>query len=83
MAIEIWKETTIPLAAAVQLLPARRQGKPPTLSCIYRWTAKGYRGVVLERVAIGGTRCTSREALSRFFQRISQPILRDNEGANG
>ena len=32
------------------------------------------RGVLLESIQIGATRCTSREALQRFFERLSAPI---------
>jgi hypothetical protein len=28
--------------------------------------------VVLESIQVGGTRCTSREALARFFRRLTQ-----------
>ena len=34
----------------------------------------GCRGVVLETIQVGGTRCTSREALQRFFENLSQPV---------
>jgi hypothetical protein len=60
---------TFPEACA--LLPRRRAGKPVHVSCIYRWTTSGCRGVILESIQIGGTRCTSREALARFFGRIA------------
>jgi hypothetical protein len=32
---------------------------------------RGCKGVVLESIEIGGTRCTSREALARFFERLT------------
>jgi hypothetical protein len=41
------------------------------VSCVYRWTVAGYRGVVLESLQVGCTRCTSREALGRFFAALS------------
>jgi hypothetical protein len=64
-------ETLISLADAARHLPRRRAGKRPHVSCIYRWTVSGCRGVVLESIQVGGTRCTSREALARFFQRLT------------
>ena len=64
-------EALISLADAAKSLPRRRRGKRPHLSCIYRWTTVGCRGVVLESIQIGGTRCTSREALARFFGRLT------------
>jgi hypothetical protein len=64
-------EELISLADAARLLPARRRGKKPHISCLYRWTTTGCRGVVLESVMVGGTRCTSREALTRFIAALS------------
>jgi hypothetical protein len=69
-------ETLISLTAATKHFPARRAGKKPHVSCIYRWTKDGCRGVKLESVQVGGTRCTSREAIARFIQRLT-------EGAQG
>jgi hypothetical protein len=68
--IDALTEYVVSLSDATKLLPARRGGKRPHVSCIYRWTVSGCKGVVLESVQVGGTRCTSREALARFFQRL-------------
>ena len=65
-------ETLISLAEAARHLPRRRAGKKPHVSCIYRWTTSGCRGVVLDSIQVGGTRCTSKEALARFFRRLTQ-----------
>jgi hypothetical protein len=65
-------ESLISLSEAARHLPRRRAGKRPHVSCIYRWTTSGCRGVVLESVQVGGTRCTSKEALARFFRRLTQ-----------
>ncbi len=64
-------EALISLADAAKSCPARRGGKRPHLSCLYRWTVSGCKGIVLESIQIGGTRCTSREALARFFERLT------------
>jgi hypothetical protein len=64
-------ETLISLADAAKDLPRRRAGKRPHVSCIYRWTVSGCRGVRLESIQVGGTRCTSREALARFFRLLT------------
>jgi hypothetical protein len=65
-------ETVISLADAANELPRRRRGRRVHVSCVYRWSTTGCRGVVLETIQIGGTRCTSREALQRFFERLSE-----------
>ena len=69
--IEPFVESIVSLADAARLCPRRRGGKRPHISCLYRWTVDGCRGVVLECVQIGGTRCTSHEALARFFERLT------------
>ena len=69
--IDISTEEVITLAEAARSLPRRRAGRPVHLSCVYRWTTVGCRGVVLEHIQIGSTRCTSREALQRFFDQLT------------
>lgn len=65
--IDFERESVISLVEAAKSLPSRRGGRRPHISCLYRWTTVGCRGTVLESIQIGGTRCTSREALTRFF----------------
>ena len=64
-------ETLISLTEAAAMLPRRRAGKKVSISCCYRWTATGCRGVILESIQVGGTRCTSREALARFLEALT------------
>jgi hypothetical protein len=66
--IDPLSENLITLAEAARLCPRRRRGRPSHVSSIYRWSTNGCRGVRLETIQVGGTRCTSREALARFFQ---------------
>jgi hypothetical protein len=65
------KETLLTLAEAARTLPRRRRGRPVHVSCLYRWTVSGCRGIFLESIQIGGTRCTSHEAMRRFFANLS------------
>ena len=67
-------ETIIPLTAVPDKLPRRRQGKLTHKTCVYRWSTIGCRGVVLETAQVGGTRCTSVEALQRFIDALSKPV---------
>jgi hypothetical protein len=71
-------ETVIALSQVGKHLPRRRAGKRPHVSCIYRWTTAGCRGVILESIQVGGTRCTSKEALARFFRRLTQGDAADS-----
>lgn len=41
------------------------------VSTLHRWHLRGCRGVRLETVLIGGRRYTSKEALQRFFARVT------------
>jgi hypothetical protein len=73
MAIDIRSESILSLNNAAKVLPRRRQGKKPHFSTVWRWAMKGCRGVRLETIRVGGTLCTSREALQRFFDQLSAP----------
>lgn len=69
--IDLATETVISLTEATKHLPRRRAGKKPHVTCLYRWTTAGCRGVVLESIQVGGTRCTSVEAIQRFIERLT------------
>src|SRR5262249_49635835 len=75
MASNLLSEKLLPLTRATkllpELLPERRNGKRPHVSCLYRWTKSGCRGVVLQSVDVGGTRCTSRAAIVRFIEAVT------------
>ena len=71
--IDSTSETLISLSEAAKAVPRRRKGRKTHLSTIYRWATVGVRGVVLETLQCGGSRVTSREALQRFFERLSGP----------
>jgi hypothetical protein len=78
MSINVFEESVVTLAAAAKLLPRRRRGRSVHPSCIYRWANAGLKGksgmvVHLETVRVGGTTCTSKEALQRFFDRLQAP----------
>lgn len=72
MAIDLTTETLIALTRVPRRLPRRRAEKRVHITCVYRWTKNGCRGVVLESIQIGGTRCTSLEALGRFFAALTE-----------
>jgi hypothetical protein len=71
--IDSTTETPISLAEAAKTVPRRCRGRKTHLSTIDRWATVGVRGIVLETLQCGGSRCTSREALQRFFERLSGP----------
>ena len=72
MAIDPLKEQPIALREAAKLFPKNARGKHPHISCVYRYTKTGCRGVVLESIQAGSVRSTSREAVARFFDRLTK-----------
>ncbi len=69
--IDTTAEQVLALAQAAAEMPRRRRGRKTHVSTLYRWATRGCRGVVLETIQVGATRCTSREALQRFYERLS------------
>jgi hypothetical protein len=72
MAIDITSERIITLPEAAAMLPARRGGRRVHVSTLFRWAQKGCRGVRLEVVRIGSALHTSREAMQRFCDRLTE-----------
>ncbi|HSI34581.1 MAG: DUF1580 domain-containing protein [Phycisphaerae bacterium] len=70
-------ETPLPLtqAQSVRWLPKRRGQRKPHPSTFFRWAQRGLRGVKLETIRVGGTLCTTEQALVRFFARLSNPTV--------
>lgn len=64
-------ETLITLEDAAKLAPGYRPGRCASVAAVRRWAMVGMRGTRLETAIAGGRRCTSREALLRFFERLT------------
>lgn len=76
MTIDVFCEEVVSLTQAAKRLPKVRNGKHPHVSTLYRWIIAGKTrrdGLVvrLESVKVGGTTCTSIEALQRYFDRLT------------
>jgi hypothetical protein len=71
MAINTLTETILSFAAAARRLPRLRADRPVSPATLWRWASHGLRGVRLETCRVGGTRCTSLEALERFFTALA------------
>ena len=69
--IELRTEDVASLTVAAEWFPPRRKGRKPNVSTLYRWAKSGCRGIALETVQVGGTKCTSREAVQRFVERLT------------
>lgn len=81
MTINIRDEDVLTLAEAAKSksLPRRRRRRKPHASTLYRWARHGLRGVRLEVIRVGGTLCTSTEALQRFFDRLTAAACNSTE----
>jgi hypothetical protein len=70
--LDLKNGSTISLAAAAKLLPPGRNGRPVSISCIFRWIVDGVLSpdgktrVRLEAARMGGRWLTSVPALERF-----------------
>ena len=69
--IDLLSDDCLTLAEAAKILPRGRRGKKTHVSTLWRWASCGLRGVRLETIRKGGMIYTSREALRRFFARLS------------
>ena len=69
--IDISIEKVVSLTEATTHLPRRRAGKSTNVATLYRWAQIGCRGIRLETLCVGATRCTSMEALQRFFDALT------------
>jgi hypothetical protein len=78
MSIDTRAEQMFPLAVIRNFLPASsRTGKPVHPSVIFRWIRYGLKSgdggkVHLEALKCGGSICTSREAIDRFFAELTR-----------
>jgi hypothetical protein len=73
---DLLQEHCLSLAQAARKLPTVRGAKPPHPATVYRWATAGRKArsgqtVRLEMFRVGGTNCTSMEALTRFFRRLN------------
>ena len=69
--IDTTTEHLMTLTETAAYLPLRN-GRKVSNSCLWRWSTQGVKGVKLEHVRLGGTIMTSREALSRFQNKLAK-----------
>jgi hypothetical protein len=66
----ILSESLLTLRDAARELPGRG-GKRVHIATVWRWAKRGVRGHRLETTLVGGTRCTSRQAVQRFLLQLN------------
>jgi hypothetical protein len=69
--INALSETLLTFAQAARRLPRLRNDRPVAPATLWRWASVGLRGVRLETTKVGGSTCTSVEALERFFAALN------------
>ena len=69
--IDVVGEHVLTFGAAAKHVGKLKGGKAIAFQTLHRWATKGCSGVVLETIFVGGCRCTSAEALQRFFKGIT------------
>jgi hypothetical protein len=70
--IVLGRDRIITLAQAAALIPPRRRGRKTSVSTIFRWSKTGCRGVILPTIQLGGSRCTSIEAMQVFVETLTE-----------
>lgn len=74
--IDVFSESMLTITQACRILPTGRNGARPQFTTLWRWIRDGLKApdghlVKLEAIRIGCKWMTSREALARFFQRLT------------
>lgn len=75
-AIDVARESVLSFGEAARFVGKLKGSRPIALQTLWRWATKGCSGVVLETVCVGGCRCTSKDALQRFFAAVTQSRAR-------
>jgi hypothetical protein len=82
MPIDISRERLITPVAVTRLRPPGRNGRPMSISTVYRHFFRGVRGVRLEFIRYGGQLYTSCEAVQRFVDALTAPSARPAAAAS-
>jgi hypothetical protein len=70
--IDIASESLLTFSQAAAEQPCRRQGKRVSTVTLWRWATSGSGGIILETLQTPSGRVTSREALQRFFEALTE-----------
>jgi hypothetical protein len=70
--IDVARESLLSFGEAARYVGKLKGSKPIALQTLWRWATRGCSGVVLETIFVGGARCTSKEALQRYFDAVTR-----------
>jgi hypothetical protein len=71
MAIDVFTECVGTFSQLAKMLPRTRNNRPVHANTLRRWAMKGRRGIKLETIMRGGVTLSSKEALIRYFERLT------------
>ncbi|MGO9923907.1 MAG: DUF1580 domain-containing protein [Isosphaeraceae bacterium] len=72
---DIATETPITFSQAAALQACRRQGKRVSTVTVWRWATRGVNGIILDTLQTPSGRITSKQALQRFFEALTESRL--------
>ena len=72
MIIDVSSEDLLTFGQLAEEAPRRRMGRKVSIATIYRWAARGVRGVRLETLQTPGGLVTSRQAFQRFLEALTE-----------
>jgi len=70
--IDVARESVLSFSEAARYVGKLKGTKAIAFQTLFRWATKGCSRVVLETICVGGHRCTSKEALQRFFDAVTR-----------
>lgn len=70
--IDTARESVLTFAEAACYVGKLKGTKRLAFQTLFRWATKGCSRVLLETICVGGHRCTSKEALQRFFDAVTR-----------
>jgi Protein of unknown function (DUF1580) len=70
--IVLGRDRIVTLTQAAALIPPRRRGRKTSVSTLFRWSTSGCRGVILPTLQVGGSRCTSAQAMQWFCEVLTE-----------
>ena len=70
--IDLERESVLSFRDAARYVGSLKGGRRVSLQTLWRWSTRGCRGAMLETICVGGARCTSKEALQRFFDQLTE-----------
>jgi hypothetical protein len=70
--IDPTREMLLTFSQLAHRIPPSRQGRPVSVSTIWRWATRGIRGVRLESLRLPSRSVTSAEAFARFIDALTR-----------